>query len=85
MMGYGFGGIFGSLAWGLSMLITMLMPVIIIVGIVYLGLSLWERKKNNLTEETVLQDPLKIQKKRYANGEISKEEFGRIKEELLRG
>lgn len=84
MMGYGFGGIFGSLAWGLSMLITMLMPVIIIVGIVYLGLSLWERKKNNLTE-TVLQDPLKIIEKRYANGELSKEEFGRIKEELLRG
>jgi len=85
MMGFGFGGTFGSLVWGLSMLITMLLPVIIIVGMVYLGLSLWDRKKNNSTKETVLQDPLKILKKRYASGEISEEEFGRVKEELLKG
>lgn len=85
MMGYGFGGTIGSLVWGLSMLITMLLPVIIIVGTVYLGLNLWERRKNVSAEDTGLQDPIKILKKRYANGEVSKEEYGRIKEDLLRG
>lgn len=85
MMGYGFGGAFGSLVWGLSMLVTMLLPVIIIVGIAYLVLSLWERRKNISVDERSYQDPLKIFKKRYVNGEISKEEFGRIKEDLLRG
>lgn len=83
MMGYGFGGGLGSLAWGLSMLVTMLLPVVIIVGIVYLGLSLLERRKNSF-QDAGFQDPLIIVKRRFANGEITKEEFGRIKEELIK-
>jgi len=85
MMGYGFGGGLGSLAWGLSMLVTMLLPVVIIVGIVYLGLSLLERRKKDSFQDAGFQDPLIIVKRRFANGEITKEEFGKIKEELIKG
>ncbi|MDN5348064.1 MAG: putative rane protein [Clostridia bacterium] len=85
MMGHGFGGTTGSLAWFLSMLISLLLPVLVIVGIVYVALSLWERRKKGSGEETGSQDPLNILKKRYANGEISKDEFDRIKEDLLKG
>jgi len=45
MMGFGFGDGISSLLWSLSMLVSMLMPVVIIVGVVYLGLSLFEGEK----------------------------------------
>lgn len=82
MMMYGFGG-GSSLLWGLSMLISMILPVIIIVGIVYLGIGLWERKKKT-SPGGIQQDPLSILKKRYASGEITREDFDRMKEDLLR-
>lgn len=48
MMEYKFHYLLSSLAWDFTMLIAMLLPVIVIVGIVYLGLNLWERR----TKET---------------------------------
>jgi len=85
MMGFGFGDGISSLLWSLSMLVSMLMPVVIIVGVVYLGLSLFERRKKVSVGEYDTPEPLVILKKRYANGEISKEDFSSMKEDLLRG
>jgi len=55
------------------------------VGVVYLGLSLFERRKKVSVGEYDTPEPLVLLKKRYANGEISKEDFSNMKENLLRG
>ncbi|MFO7913971.1 MAG: SHOCT domain-containing protein [Desulfotignum sp.] len=67
MMGYGiYGGIF---MW--------ILLVAVAVALIYYIFS--RNKKNpDLTKES----PMEILKKRYAKGEISKEEFDRIKKEM---
>jgi putative membrane protein len=67
--GMGFGWIFMILFW-----------VLIIIGIVYVIQTLSRRTGQSGTQET----PLDILKKRYAKGEISKEEFERMKDDLLK-
>jgi len=52
MMGYKFDYFLSSLAWDFTMLIAMLLPVIVIMGIVYLGLNLWERRTKDTTAES---------------------------------
>jgi len=85
MMGFGFGDGISSLLWSLSMLFSMLLPVIIIVGVVFLVSSLWDRRKKVSIGESEAPDPMAILKKRYANGEISKEDFRNMKEDLFTG
>ena len=65
----GFGWIFMVLFW-----------VLVILGIVYIVQAISRRSGQSGTEET----PLDILKKRYAKGEITKEEFERIKDDLLK-
>lgn len=67
--GMGFGWIFMVLFWAL-----------IIIGIVYVIQTLSRRTGQSGTQET----PLDILKKRYAKGEISKEEFERMKDDLMK-
>jgi len=58
-------------------------------GLVVIGLLIWavisfansNRSRNDATPQQ--QSPLDILKKRYASGEITKEEFERMKKELL--
>ncbi|WP_353928684.1 SHOCT domain-containing protein [Desulfofundulus kuznetsovii] len=51
------------------------------MGLIYLGFYLWERRnKNNVV--TTGPDPVEVVKMRYARGEISAEEYHRLKEEL---
>ena len=72
--GYGmgvFGGLFMLLFWGL-----------IIVGLVLLVRWLWDRTQPG-TMAGVGDAPLDILKRRYARGEIGKEEFDRMKQDLL--
>jgi putative membrane protein len=66
--GGGFGGIFMILFW-----------VLIIVGVIYLVKLVTAGTK---TEEK-RDDALEILKKRYARGEISKEEFEERKKDLI--
>ena len=52
-----------------------LIPVIVIVIVFYL---MMQSQKGRIVRET----PLEILKKRYAKGEITKEEYDRIKQDL---
>ncbi len=64
--GYGFGMGFGSV-----------FMVLLWVGIIYLLYTLFKGEKKSDTESAV-----EILKKRYARGDISKEEFEKMKNEL---
>ncbi|HKJ98419.1 MAG TPA: SHOCT domain-containing protein [Desulfotignum sp.] len=67
MMGYGiYGGIF---MW--------ILLVAVAVALIY---YIFARNKNN--PDFSKEDSMEILKKRYARGEISKEEFDRIKKEI---
>jgi putative membrane protein len=71
MMGYGFGGVFMMLMWILFILIVGMVVYALVRGkrITPLGIP---------PEETALE----ILKKRYAKGEIKKEEFEQMKRDL---
>ncbi len=66
--GMGFGWIFMIIFWGL-----------VILGIVYLIQVVSKGTKKEDTET-----PLDILKKRYAKGEITKEEYERMKDDLTK-
>jgi len=54
--------------------------VLVIVGVVYIVQAISRRAGQPGPEEA----PLDILKKRYAKGEITKEEFERMKDDLLK-
>lgn len=73
MDGYGYG-MMGGGYWILGLIFWIL----VIIGIVLLIKYLWEGRGANRAEETALE----ILKKKYAMGEISKEEFEEKKKDL---
>jgi len=68
MMGYGYGGGF------------MWLIVLILVGVVIYFLLQVSKSKGS--DGSIIETPLDILKKRYAKGEIDKEEFDRKKKDL---
>ncbi len=79
MMGWGgYGGYGMGIVGGLLMLVFW---GLIIAGLVLFVRWLWDRGRpsaGSVANET----PLEILKRRYARGEISKEEFDRMKQDL---
>jgi putative membrane protein len=78
--GHGMGGFFGGGIWMMG-----LFWIAIIVVVVYLIRN--SNNSNNRTgriERKSVEDPMEIARQRYAKGEISKEEFQEIKDELLK-
>jgi len=70
MMGYGgYGGMFMWLIW-----------IIIAAVIIYFVFNLSKRNEKPIDSEK--ESPTEILKRRYAKGEITKEEFDRIKKEI---
>lgn len=72
-----------SLGWGWGMgfgwLFMFLFWVLIILGIIYLVKLIIGGEKKGKED-----DPLEILKRRYAKGEISEEEFKKMKEDVTR-
>jgi putative membrane protein len=69
----------GYYGWGAGMGIMMIVFwALVIIGIVYLVRYLAKGPPRYEPRET----PLDILKKRYAKGEITKEEYNRIKDDL---
>ena len=68
MMGYGYGGKFMGL----------ILLVFVAVGIYFL----LQIKKSKGSDSSTIETPLDILRKRYANGEIEKEEFVQRKKDL---
>jgi putative membrane protein len=68
MWGFGFGWIFMVVFW-----------VLVILGVIFLVRYLAGTPKDSAQKETALD----ILKKRYARGEIDKEEFEQRKKDLL--
>lgn len=67
--GYGYGGMFMWLIW------------ILIAGLIIY--FIFDRSKNNKKLKDSSADlPIEILKRRYARGEIAKEEFDRMKKEI---
>jgi putative membrane protein len=73
----------GDYGWGWGMgfgwLFMIVFWVLVIIGIVYLIQAVARGSKKE-DKET----PIDILKKRYAKGEITKDEYDRIKEDLLK-
>jgi putative membrane protein len=72
--GFGFGGFFGMIIiWGL-----------LIVGSVLLVRALFSGDVDKISRKTDRdEDPLIILKKRYARGELKREEFELMKNDLI--
>jgi len=80
MMGHGMGRAIGSGAYDYTWILIALLGLLLIIGIALLIARLFRHsdKWNSNDEET----PLDILKKRYAKGEIDKEEFEQRKRNL---
>lgn len=80
MHGFGYWGGFGG--WGIFNYILMLaFWILVIVGIVFLIKYLIVHSSGQ--QKSSGENPLDILKRRYAKGEISKEEFEKMKKDLL--
>ena len=71
-------GDYGAGMGGFGMIFMALFWVVIIVGIVYLIKSLTDKGSSGVKTESAEE----ILKKRYAKGEISQEEYEKIKRDL---
>lgn len=74
---YRMNGLFGSWSW-LGMLMCIAIVVLIIIGVV----TLFDRSNNNKHNERS-NSSLEILKERLARGEISKDEYEKIRKNIL--
>lgn len=78
MMGYGFGGPLGWLGMGIGMIIHLAFAALIIMAAIWMFKAVF-RSGHQAGRQT---DAVEILKQRYAKGEITGEEYQRMKNEL---
>ena len=82
MHGFGFGG-FGGFGW-IGLIINLVITILVVVGIIWLVVWLVRRAiPNNLVHSTSSNvNPREILQARYARGEINREQYQQILEDL---
>lgn len=78
MMGYGFSGPFGYLGMGLGIFVHLAFIALVIMASVWLFKVLFRSGSHS----EPWADAVEIVKQRYAKGEITTDEYQRIKKEL---
>ncbi|SFL49083.1 SHOCT domain-containing protein [Pelosinus propionicus] len=78
MMGYGFGGPFGWLGMILGILVHLAFTALVIMAAAWLFKALFRGGSQN----ELRIDALEILKQRYAKGEITTDEYQRMKKEM---
>ncbi len=73
---------FHNWMWGGGMWFGWIFWLVIIGAIVWLVMNQSGRNKNQNQTNPHLESPLDILKNRYAKGEITKEQFDRMKQDL---
>ena len=70
----------GMMAWGVfSFLLGLLILFLFVLACAYAVKRLWDQRSESMTGR---ESALDILKKRYAKGEIGKDEFERVKREI---
>lgn len=81
----GMGSCLGGLGWGAAMLFNFLLGLgllaLLVVGVVF-GVRWLAKASGEPPHERPRDDALEIVRARYARGEISHEEFDRLRREL---
>lgn len=80
-MMWGFSGNLGGWAFAIHLLFSWLVPLAVIFLLIYLAV-VWGKERKYSQGYADLEDPLNILKQRYAKGEITSEDYHRMKEEL---
>jgi putative membrane protein len=82
IMGYGYGRGYGMMdGWFGGGIFMLLFVAVIVIGVFFLVRMLMN--KSNTSDRTKENTALEILKQRYARGEISHEEFEKMKANLL--
>jgi putative membrane protein len=70
---------YGSMMYGWGAILSWIFGILVLIGLVLLIKYLWEHGGAKTEQESALE----ILKKRYASGEINKEEFEEKKKDLV--
>lgn len=73
---------FDHLWWGGGFLMMILWTVLLIAILIWIFKTIQNRSSRRTSTDLKQETSLDILKKRYARGEISKEEYDRIKKDL---
>ncbi|NPV72986.1 MAG: hypothetical protein HPY89_04200 [Pelotomaculum sp.] len=79
----GFDGNWGGWVFAMQLLFSWLVPLAVIALLVFWA-AVWGRERKTGLGNPHAADPLHVLKLRYAKGEISSEEYHRMKEDLKR-
>ncbi len=80
----GYYGMMGSGAWGWAMLM-MGVPAVILIAILFAALGALREPMAYPTHAPQAQHPLEILEQRYARGELTREDYLKIRDDLARG
>ncbi len=81
IMGWGSHGGFGNFGW-IGMIINLVITIVVIVGIFWLIRRAFSSGQLSSGPSSAIQSPREILQTRYARGEITKEQYLEILEDL---